>query len=143
MTRIIKTRACERDLQALRVAHTDALHNGFTHRQMPKAASILAWDSSPAEVALRDQATMPACRQCSGKASGCPRDSFPLVAGCQTAACVQVSVGEDGPSTLANTEALERAFPALLDVKDLKTFNKNLKAMAKQRGKVRTCSVDS
>ena len=140
MAKIVKKRPAKRDLQALRAMYEEAVHNGFAHGQIPKAASILAWDSSPTEVVLEDQAAMRARGECSRKASGCPRDSFPLLAGCQVAACVHVSdVGEGGSSTLVKHDALERALPELLAGKDLKSFNKSLKAMAKQRGKVCAC----
>eukprot|EP00752_Nemacystus_decipiens_P012061 g10692.t1 len=134
MGKILKQRPGERDLPALRFLYEEAKRKGFVHPQIQKAADILAWNSSPAEVVLSEQAA--ASVTCSWKASGCPRDSFPLLAGCKVAACVHRSVvGADGLSTLAETDALERALPALLAAKDLKGFNKILKAMPKQREK--------
>lgn len=141
MAKILRKRPETRDLQALRVVYEEAVYQGFVHRQMPKAAAVLAWASSPAEVVLSDQAAARPGGKCNPKASGCPRDSFPLLAGCDVAACVHVSVvGEDGPSTLVKKDGLERALPSLLAAKDLKSFNQGLKAMAKQREKVCACS---
>lgn len=134
MTRATK----KRDLPALGLAYEEAVHKGFVHRGLRKAAAVLEWEASPADVVLSDQAAARARGRCSREGSGCPRGSFALLSGCEVATCIRVPRGGENSSMLSKKEALERAVPALLTSTDLRSFNKATKTMAKLRRKVYT-----
>lgn len=114
------------------------MYKGFVHKEFQKAARILAWSASPSEVVLAEQDQARSSVKCGRKAAGCPQGSFPLLGGCEVATCVHIPRGEaDNPSTLVKQEALEKAVPALSKATDRKQFSKVIKAMIKQRKKVR------
>lgn len=52
MAKMMKKRPDERDLQAMRAAYEEAVHKGFMHREIPKAAGVLEWEASPGYVVL-------------------------------------------------------------------------------------------
>lgn len=143
MGKLLKQKPGERDLPALRFTLEEALYTGYIHRNVQRAADVLAWAAHPAGVIAHDQETLLSGDRCRRQsASECPEGSLTLVTrqargGCAVAACLHVPIEEQGQDRRALfVAAIEEKIPAILLGQDLKTSQKHLKVMAKTRKEV-------